>query len=130
MSFLQKLKSFFKASGSIASQMAFPEGIVCMACNDELDGSEKHELCRNCFLEYNKSFCDRCGRGIEDLAQFCDRCIEHGEYHFDRARSSLAYNDTAKKLVYNFKYGGARYLAKNLAEFLFETAKEEGFLEE
>ena len=129
MSIKSKLKNFFKSAAEVASDMIFPEGITCIACNGELGGGELYQLCRNCKIEFNNHFCQRCGRAVKDLAKFCDQCQNRTEYYFDYARSSLEYNKTASQLIYNFKYGNARYLAPNLAEFLYKTAQSENFLD-
>ena len=121
-------KDILKTALGSASQMLFPEEITCIACGNELDGTTRNNLCAECPLEYNKTFCHCCGRKIANLAELCDKCIEHGTHKFDLARSSVVFNDTAKKLIYSFKYGGASYLASYLAAFMAETFKENGFI--
>jgi len=114
----EKLKNIFKTVRTVSTQMVFPEGISCIVCNNELEGGEKYDICKECRLEFNTTFCVRCGRGIFDSGSFCDKCIEYGEYNFDYARSALSYNETATRLIHNFKYGGAKYLSTYLAKFL------------
>jgi len=109
-----KKKNFFRGMLDIFSRMLFPKGITCISCGGELDGREKGELCENCSIEYNKHFCVRCGRSIKNMAKFCDRCIAHGTYYFDMARSAVSYNETAKRLIHNFKYSQAKYLTEPL----------------
>ncbi len=121
------VKSFFKTLADTAAKMLFPENITCLACGGELDGTDQSGLCGNCKLEFNKIFCRRCGRKIGNMAEFCEACVAQGTYGFETARSSVVYNDTAKKLVYAFKYGNAKYLAGPLAGYMAETAKENGF---
>jgi len=122
---MSRVKNFFSGAVDIFSKMLFPKGITCISCDGELDGTEKHELCYSCPIEYNKDFCIRCGRGIKNMAVFCDRCIEHGTYNFDKARSSVEYNETAKRLIHNFKYANSRYLAEHLGEFMYECVLDE-----
>jgi len=55
-------------------------------------------------------------------AIFCESCIKHGMFEFEYARSCVKFNDTAKKLIYNLKYGDAKFLAEPLGNYLYETA--------
>ena len=120
------VKSAIKSLSGTAAQMLFPEHITCFACGDELDGTSGGYLCGGCKLEYNKTFCRVCGRAIENLAELCDKCMEYGPHQFDCARSSVVFNETAKRLIYSFKYGGAQYLTDFLSGFMADTAQESG----
>jgi competence protein ComFC len=121
------IKNFLKAVFDTAGQLLFPPGVTCPACGGELDGTTTDGLCTACRPVYNKTFCRRCGRGIGNLAELCETCIAHGEYDFTAARSPLVYEDTAKRLVYAFKYGGAKYLAHFMADKMAECCRENGF---
>ena len=117
------LKKLLNNTKNVAANILFPPNVMCLCCGDELNGSHKQpSICDACQIEYNKDFCYRCGRPQKNMAEFCDRCIAHGTYNFEKARSSVCYNDTAKKLIYQFKYGEAKYLAPHLANYMFECA--------
>ncbi|MCL2061425.1 MAG: ComF family protein [Firmicutes bacterium] len=114
-------KDFVKSVSDGFSQMLFPQGITCFSCGGELCGNEQNNLCAKCPVVYNKNFCTRCGRAIGNMAQYCQQCFAHGTYHFEYARSAVEFNETAKRLIHWFKYGGAKYLNSFLAEFMNET---------
>jgi len=121
------LKTFIDSLANTASQMLYPLHVTCLACGNELDGAGGEDLCADCRLDYIEAFCRMCGRKIENLAELCDKCIEHEPHRFDSARSAVVFDETSKKLVYGFKYGGSKYLAEYLAGFLAKTVQENGF---
>ena len=120
-----KLKNFFSKAKDITFKMLFPVGITCICCGGELDGLEKNnQLCQKCPLALNDNFCFRCGRAHGNMAKFCDRCINFGEYHFNKARSAVQYNDTARRLVTAFKYNQEKHLAEPLSIAMAECAQD------
>ncbi|MCL2797405.1 MAG: ComF family protein [Firmicutes bacterium] len=117
------LKSTIKSVASTASLMLYPQHVTCLACGAELDGTSGEDLCAECTLDYIKTCCRACGRKIENLAELCDQCIEHEPYRFDLARSAVVFDEVSNKLIYGFKYGGAKYLTEYLASFLAEVVQ-------
>jgi competence protein ComFC len=118
MSFFSKIKSFFDKG----FQLLYPEDIKCIACDRELDEATPHCLCPDCLRLKNSEFCLTCGRPKHDLSDYCDACRERREeWYFNLARSSLNYDGNIKMLIYRFKYGGERFLAKYIARLLFDT---------
>lgn len=102
--------------------MLFPSGIKCIVCDSELNGSLNGEICGECSLTSNTSFCFRCGRAKYNDAEFCLEC-QTIKQNFDLARAPFIYEDNVKNLVYKLKYGNARYLAPILAKYLADTYK-------
>lgn len=103
-----------------------PDDIKCIACDAELSCDNKYGLCDKCLAKMPviKKPCNKCGREIFDDGKYCFDCKEGG-FAFDRVYSCLNYEDFAVSLVYNLKYGGAKYLAKYMAQLIADKIKEE-----
>ena len=78
------------------------------------------------FIE--KPYCKRCGHPfnheflfINERSFLCETCYTVRPL-YDEARSVIAYNDLAKKLILRFKYGDATYLAPVFASWLHHLA--------
>ena len=114
----KKLKEFF---GKILSGI-FVDKYNCIVCDKELKEQSKYGLCQEClasirFIE--DKICKKCGRLQFNEADYCLTCQEH-KRNFDFARSCVAYDDVAKEIVRGFKFGGKKYFAKYVANFLIE----------
>ena len=121
------IKSVAVAMSDTAAQMLFPDSVTCLACGNELNGTTGDALCEACRLDFIESCCRICGRKIDNLAELCDKCMEHEPHQFELAKSSVTFDNTARRLIYGFKYGGARYLAKFMAQSMVKTAQKNGF---
>lgn len=104
----------------IISELFFPSSIKCICCDGELRKSNKYCLCDKCDINYNTKFCLTCGRSIQNLAEYCNICMDKS-WAFTEARSSLEYADKIKSIIYKFKYDNGKYLAPILAEFMLDT---------
>ncbi len=101
----------------VISELFFPSGIKCIVCGAELPRSVEHAVCDECTLALNEKYCLRCGRAIKNQADYCDYCKDNS-FNFDKARAPFVYEDNVRKLIHNLKYGNAKYLAKEIAEYL------------
>ena len=101
-------------------EMLFPSHIKCIVCDEELPSATRNAVCGNCKLPYNDTYCSVCGRSIPAQNLLCDRCKEYSP-PFTAARSSFIYRDAARTLVHKLKYGSAKYLAADMAEFMADT---------
>ncbi len=117
-----KIKSFLK---EVLCEMIAPDAVTCVLCGGELDGTTGDYLCAECKITENEHFCSRCGRPLGNLADLCLSCINSPPFNFEYARSATSFCDTERKLVYDFKYGGAKYLAPYFAGIMAETFKKE-----
>jgi ComF family protein len=108
-------------------QMLFPEGIKCIVCGAELDGTTDNGLCGKCVLPRNPSFCLKCGRAAEAKGgeYYCAEC-QTAVLNYDSARAPFIYEGEAKQLVYTLKYGGGRYLSPYLSRFMADFYAAEG----
>lgn len=106
--------------------MFYPSGIKCVICGDELPSSSRYCICERCEPSYNVSYCERCGRAMKNMAHFCEDC-KNEPRSFKLARAPLVYENDVVKLVYKLKYGGGKYLATVMAEFMADTYYESGF---
>ncbi len=110
----------------VISELFFPSGIKCVVCGDDLPEETRYQVCNRCKLSYNTKFCQRCGRAMKNMASYCDKC-QNEKVDFDIARAPFVYTGEIKKLVYRLKYGGAKYLAEVLAQFMADTYHETDF---
>lgn len=60
------------------------------------------------------------------MANYCDYCQNH-EYAFDIARAPFVYENEVVNLVHKLKYGGGKYLAEVMAEFMADEYYESDF---
>ena len=60
------------------------------------------------------------------MADYCDYCQNH-KYAFDFARAPFVYENEVVNLVHKLKYGGGKYLAEVMAEFMADEYYESGF---
>ncbi len=104
----------------LISELFYPEGIKCVICGDELSEKTRYPICEDCTVLKNTKFCLRCGRAINNLAEYCDECKEK-TYNFDYARAPFVYSDGITDLVYKLKFGGKKYVASTMAEFMADT---------
>lgn len=112
--------------GKYLADIIYPHGIKCIICGEELPIETPYCVCERCVLERNTTFCLNCGRPVPPMNSICGNCYSHTQ-NFVKARSVFAYKDNAAALIKRFKYGGARYLARPLAEFMADVYHEEGF---
>lgn len=117
-----KIREFFD---KIASEI-FVDKYNCIVCDIELRKQSKYGLCDECkskltFIKDN--VCKKCGRLQHDEADYCLTCQEH-KREFDFARSCAVYDDVAKEIVRGIKFGGKKYFAKYMANFLVDRYKD------
>lgn len=101
---------------SVLKQMLYPQNCKCVLCGKEIFGN-RYGLCNGCSLTANVRFCRKCGRNIGETSEYCDDCKRDIRY-FTCARSPFVFEGKAKKIVYKLKYGGGKFLAKYIAQFL------------
>ncbi len=65
----------------------------------------------------NTRFCLKCGRAIGETSTYCEDCTSVGR-NFIEARAPFIFEGKAKQLVYRLKYGGLKYIAKIISQFL------------
>ena len=117
-----KIKDFFVK----VLEEIFVDKYNCIVCDDELREKSVYGLCPKCKAKLNfigKNICKKCGRLQLDEADYCLTCQQH-KRNFEFARSSVVYDDVAKELVRGIKFGGKKYFAKYIANFLVEKYTE------
>lgn len=112
--------------GRVISELFYPSGIKCVICGDDIPGYDRYAVCNKCELSHNTKYCLRCGRAIKNMANYCDYCQNH-EYAFDIARAPFVYENEVVNLVHKLKYGGGKYLAEVMAEFMADEYYESDF---
>lgn len=107
------------------ADMIYPK--TCLVCKNGLKakGSIDELICLPCRKSLKRNlppFCHRCGRHLKPRnlhKNICPGCLRQ-PWHFDRAYSAFAYEDTMKELIHEFKYKGKDYLGKTLSGLMIE----------
>lgn len=102
-------------------EILFPDDIKCIACSSELFKKTKYGLCNKCKPSINDKYCSYCGRGLDNMAKLCNNCMDYGKQNFDKALSSLNLTEPERQIIYKFKYGGEKFLAGYMAEFMLDA---------
>jgi len=108
-----------------AMDMVFPR--ACAGCGQAV-GEEAGYLCWNCISRIRviqRPFCDICGCPYEGSVEnvfVCSYCSRKRPY-FDMARSAVHYTGIVQKLVQDFKYHSATWLAGDLASLMIVCMK-------
>ena len=108
----------------IISELFFPSGIKCIICGKELASENRYGVCDKCKITYNTQYCLKCGRAIANMATYCDEC-QNVTQPYDLARAPLIYENETVSVVHKLKYGGAKYLAENMAQFMADVYYEQ-----
>jgi ComF family protein len=113
---------FLRAS-NVASAIAdwfYPR--VCPGCAALSDRPERY-LCSACLAQvrlHDRGLCGTCGAPVEGgvgHAFLCGPCVE-AKPAFDRARSAGHFHGVLREQIHQFKYSGALWLKRDLADFL------------
>ena len=105
----------------IVNEVLFPSDIKCIMCDGELSFYTRYGLCPECSkTEYNTRYCKRCGRHVGEMTPYCIECTNRS-HDFDMARAPFVYKGEIRKLIYRLKYGYGAYLAKYMAQFMYDT---------
>lgn len=104
--------------------LIYPRSIKCMLCENELFDKEPYSLCETCLSNLyflNNAVCNCCGRLLGEMAtiEICIDCKEEMPL-FEKNISVVLYNEISKKLIYQLKYGDARYVAYHLGTLMSE----------
>lgn len=113
-----KIKEFFT---KILEEI-FVDKYNCIVCDAELQEQSRYGLCEECKSKLSfigDRICKKCGRIQLNEADYCLTCQEHNR-EFDFARSCVVYDDVAKEIVRGIKFGGKKYFAKYIANYLVE----------
>jgi len=116
MSFFSIVKNFL----NIFADTLYPEDLACAACGRELAGPDEFSLCPECkkSLEFNTSFCAKCGAHMERGEEECSVCRAE-ERVFTTARAACVYAGAAKDMAVTLKNGNA-WIAKSLSAIMAE----------
>ncbi len=105
----------------------FPEGIKCIFCGSDINDQEGYCICEKCKKDLpfqDKNICEICGDVIFAQENICLNCKAKLPA-YKKVVSIFWYENEIIKLVYSFKYGGSKYLAKPMANIMSEKLKTE-----
>ena len=98
----------------------YPRKLTCLACGREIFYEETFcETCEKEVFRNDGDVCDFCGRKTSGGAKICGYCRSRG-VNFECARSVFVYKGVVKRLIRRLKYDGEKYIAEELAPFLYE----------
>lgn len=99
----------------------FPSGIKCIFCDDEIKKENRYCVCGNCSPAFNVQYCLNCGKAIANQAIYCDDCMNGKRYAFTQARAPFVYDGKVRGVVKRLKYGGGKFLAPYMAEYMADS---------
>jgi len=105
----------------------FPPDICCIFCGEDLSNESELPICDTCFKSLpfnNQTICLKCGKPRYTSA--CQVCL-NTKHYFDKARAPFIYDDKIASIIYKFKFGDGKYLAKPLAKFMYYEFIKSGF---
>lgn len=97
----------------------FPADICCIFCGKDLTYENELPICDSCFSSLpfnNQTICLKCGK--PRYASVCHLCLNQ-KHHFTKARAPFVYDSKIASIIYKFKFGDGKYLAKPLAKFMY-----------
>lgn len=101
----------------------FPEDITCDLCGEELTAKTRYRLCGACAEKMpfvGDHVCLVCGEPIDNEADYCIRC-QNTDSVFKLNRSPLVYEDGARELIHQLKFGKKKYIATTLGAMMSDT---------
>ncbi len=105
--------------------VAFDEHLTCNLCGEEV--FHREDFCAECLSKLvfiGGDRCERCGRAELKPVEACRSCKAS---FVDLSRSVFKYGKESSLLIQKLKYGGAAYLARILAKYLFRAYTENYF---
>ena len=99
----------------------YGEKYICFSCEDERLNDEYGYLCPSCYkrLHIIRNACQKCGSEVNDFTDYCDDCKKDKVSHlYDRVYCATMFDDVSRGLVYKFKYGKDKSIAKAIIPIL------------
>ena len=111
-------------TAALLADAVFPPDIYCIACGRPIPAGEVYSLCSECLqviLWANGKLCRICGKPLEDWypRDICGECANR-ERSFDRGITCVQYGTAERKILRDFKYRGKSWLARELAEIIYD----------
>lgn len=107
----------------------YPQNITCDLCGRELFKDGRGCFCDDCRQKLplvKGKICACCGVPMANEATYCDRC-QNSKTVLSKNRAALEYTDEARRMIYEVKFGGKRYLLKDLAVLMTDVYLSEGY---
>lgn len=132
-SLLKLIPNDLKETIKLLINYIYPRNISCIICDNPIKLNNYYSLCKSCYKEIHFILdgCNKCGKPIvnfnlerESLIT-CNYCYNK-TFYFDKVISCIAYNDTSKKLILDYKYKNKTYLCNYICQIM----KEKFLLEE
>lgn len=117
MNLFKKIKNIFVGFENLISTEH-----SCISCGREILDGTKYQLCKKCEDKIDKidgNTCFKCGEKLYGENLLCDYC-KNFDYKFDENKSICYYAEVSASIIKSLKYGGKKYFAKHIAEFMCE----------
>ncbi|WP_243155282.1 ComF family protein [Peptostreptococcus russellii] len=110
-------------------KVLYPENLNCVICNMPISRKNKYSICHTCRekMIFIHEACGKCGKPKLNLSidennyyKDCGYC-KGKSFIFDRNISFIEYNQISKKMVFSLKYSGKTYLAKIIAQIIYDS---------
>lgn len=111
----------------IIKRIFFPSDIKCIFCDDEIEEENRYCSCGSCSPNFNTKFCLRCGKAIDNQANYCIDCKGVNNNSFDEARAPFVFSGSVKSVVHKLKYGDGRFMARYMAEYMADSYYQSGW---
>ena len=104
------------------TELIFPSGIYCIACDNLTDKTRTYSLCDRCITEIKWNVgrtCIKCGKSIAENfdGELCYDC-RNANHIFDRGYSCVTYEGWAKRIIQNMKYKDRSYISEKIAQIM------------
>ena len=129
MKLLQLINTIFNC---ILELIFPPRCLVCSEVFPKSDFKAEIHICKRCeskIIPVNTfdNICRKCSRPTEEGNIICPLC-QVSKYHFDIAYSYAVYNNSLRRAILSYKFGGQQYKYRDLADLIILKMTEHPFL--
>ena len=107
----------------VLRKLVYPPEIKCVVCKKDLNNGRICDTCLPTLFTDRDKRCVKCNRAIFGEGDYCMSCKDN-EYSFERVLGAYDYTDNTVGLVYSFKFGNSRWLAKFFADEMAKKVEE------
>ena len=112
-------------NSELLSEILFPSGCKCLICGTEI-AKGNFDVCGNCYVKLpfiTGKVCVGCGEPLYSMSDYCLNCKNTKRY-FTSCYAPFTFTDDVVRLIHGLKYGGKKYVATTLSNFLLKHFSE------
>lgn len=120
-----KIGKMLLKSMCLVDDIAYPRN--CVFCGGTVESAHGY-ICWKCLAKLDfirPPLCEICGRPVDgriDSSFICSWCMRNPPA-FDKARSACRYYSDIREMIHSYKYGGAVWLARDLADLVITAVR-------